>query len=155
MAMNNFYLKSDIHNYILTKFSKLGETVILTNKASFSSSRYLKSFTNVEVEIYGKQAKKPYCDLIFFHEKPVLLKINFFKLKEGQVADLPEGMKVLQGEYTDSLEQIKSESNLDKLNLSKSDKTTLENQRLIDSFFSYMRTKEDKYLEDVQRKLRM
>jgi hypothetical protein len=118
--MKQFNGKTQLKNYLKKlsgkyKFSIEGST----------SNKPLKNFSDVDVEIYGKVAK-PYYEMVFVREKPILITIYYYKDKNKKFKKDTYNLK----------QKIKRECQL-----------------AIDFMFKYLRTKNKKYLKSVQKRI--
>ncbi|MCH8945769.1 MAG: hypothetical protein IIA85_02510 [Nanoarchaeota archaeon] len=87
--------------------------------------RPFKNFSDIDINVYGKTSK-PHYEIICFKNKIILLSFYFYKDKNN----IPESMKYSSGE------KIKRECQL-----------------AVDFMFKYLRTKDKKYLESVQKRI--
>ena len=143
--MLNFNNKREIFAYIKRKFSKESELILIRGSTATKS---VKKFSDFDIEIYRKKLKKPYYEVVFLKEKPILLSVYFDKYKKGKKIQKPANVKVLYGEYNDKIKP-----NFSKDTYTHKQKIRRECQLLIDFFFKYLRTKDKKYLNSIQKRI--
>jgi len=91
-----------------------------------TSNKPLKNFSDMDVEVYGRVAR-PYYEIVFVRNKLILISIYFYKDRRN---------KHKKDTYNPK-QKIKRECQL-----------------TIDFLFKYLRTKNKKYLESVQKRIK-
>ncbi|MBU2503935.1 MAG: nucleotidyltransferase domain-containing protein [Nanoarchaeota archaeon] len=91
-----------------------------------SAKKLLKHYSDIDIDIYGIE-KKPYYELIFMDNKLVLLTVYFYKSKKYKN----------KKETYNAQEKIKRECQL-----------------VIDFMFKYLRSKDKRNLEAVQKRIK-
>jgi hypothetical protein len=143
--MRTFISKKEVFEYIKTTFSQ-GNTLILINGST--AKKPAKKFSDFDIEVWGPVLKKPYYELAFINEKPILISIYFYVFKEGKTCKPPSAVKILFGKYNAS---IKSDFSDDAYTVQ--EKERRECQLVTDFLFKYMRSGDKKYLESVQKRI--
>jgi len=119
--MRKFKNKTQLMNYIKKLVGKYEFSI-----EDSSSNKPLKSFSDIDIEVYGKVAK-PYYELVFVGNKLILISTYFYKDKKN---------KPKKDIYNPN-QRIKRECQL-----------------AIDFMFKYLRTKNKKYLISVQKRIK-
>jgi predicted nucleotidyltransferase len=147
--MQKFKSKDRALEYIRRKFSK-NELILIRGSTANGS---IKNFSDIDVEVYG-ELKKPCYELIFTDDKLVLITAYFYEYKEGEKIKSPKNVRVLKGEYNINIEKsFHSPSHFAKDTYSSKQKIIRETQLAMDFMFKYLRTKDTKYLESVQKRI--
>ena len=140
--MFNFINEKDVFEYIKKKFSKESKLILVRGS---TATKPAKKFGDFDIEIWTNKLKKPYYEIAFIKEKPILISAYFYKYQEGKDIQKPSNVKILYGKYND---KIKPDLSKDTYN--NKEKIKRECQLLVDFFFKYLRTKDKKYLQSVQ-----
>lgn len=143
--MDRFKNKSQVLAYITKRFKPGSRLVLLRGSMS---SRPVKNFSDFDVEVYGKRAKKPHYEIVFVKNKIVLVTAYFYRFQKGKIAGPPKGVRALYGRYND---RVKPDFSRD--TYTHGEKIQRECQLVMDFFFKYLRTKNAKHLESVQKRL--
>jgi hypothetical protein len=91
-----------------------------------SNKKSLKNFSDIDVDVFGKNAR-PYYEIVLVGNKLVLISAYFYKNKKNKSS--------IKDKYNNK-QKIRRECQL-----------------TIDFMFKYLRTKNEKYLESVQKRL--
>lgn len=142
--MLNFESKKKIFDYIKKKFRK--SRLILVRGSSVNKK--LKAFSDIDAEVHSDKSRKPYYEIVFVREKPILISIYFYKYRKGKIINAPDDIKIISGKYND---KIKPDFSKDTYN--NKEKIKRECQLVIDFLFKYMRNKNRKDLETVQKRI--
>ena len=145
MKLRTFKSKNEVFRYLVKNFSKNAKLILIRGS---TASKPVKQFSDFDVEVYGKK-KKPYYEIAFVKNNPVLITIYFYKYNEGKKANAPKNVKVIYGRYNN---KIKPDFSPD--NYTAKQKITRECQLNIDFMFKYLRSRNKKYLESVQKGLK-
>ncbi|MCX6742026.1 MAG: hypothetical protein NTX24_02520 [Candidatus Pacearchaeota archaeon] len=147
--IHKFNKKSDFFDYIKNKFDK--EDLILVH-GSTAHGR-IKNYSDFDMEIHGKKVKKPYYELIFIKEKPVLVSIYFKMYNKGTKTKPPNGIGIIKGIYTDKIDtQLIRMYQEGRYN--QKEKLKRECQLIADFCFKYFRSKDRKYLQYIQKRIK-
>ena len=147
MALLKFKSKKQIHNYILNKFSKNSGLLLIHGSASNSKNK-LKAFSDIDLESYNSNPKKPHYEIVLLKTKPILISVYYYKYKKGKKISPRKDMKILYGTLTSNIMP-----EYKKGKFTGKDKVRRECQLVADFIFKYIRSKEIKYLEYVQKRL--
>lgn len=147
--MNTFTSRKELDKYILS-FSKDSELAIIRGSTAF---REPNEFDDLDVEIYSKKEKKPFYEIILYKEKVVLLTIYFYKFQKGNSIE-KESINVLKGEYNDKIDEIFEKNFFKKDKYTIKEKIVRENQLVLDFLFKYLRKKEDKVFERINKRIK-
>ena len=79
--MQVFKNKQEIFSYLKRKLSGENKVIIVKGSTAYGA---IKAFSDIDVETYGNKFDKPYYELIFLREKPVLVSVYFNKYKKGK-----------------------------------------------------------------------
>jgi hemerythrin len=146
--IQKFNQKSDFFNYIKDKFNK--EDLIMVHGST--AYERIKSYSDFDMEIHGKKVKKPYYEIIFIKEKPVLVSVYFKLYNKGTKIKPPKGIKLIKGIYTD-----KTDTRFIRMyqegHYNQKEKLKRECQLIADFCFKYFRSKDRKYMQYVQKRI--
>lgn len=149
--MKKFKSKKRVFEYITKKFKKDSKLILIRGSTANGS---IKQFSDIDAETYGK-LKKPYYEIIFVKNKPVLITVYFYKYQEGKRIKSPKNVKIVYGKYNNIIEKRFNErSHFAKDTYTAEQKITRECQLAIDFMFKYLRSKDKKALESVQKKIK-
>jgi hypothetical protein len=137
--------KKEVLGYIKNKFRKQGKLILIRGSII---NKPVKNYSDFDIEVYGNTLKKPYYEIIFIKEKLILISVYFYKYKRGKKAKTPKNIKVLYGKYNN---KIKPNFKKDEYN---KEKVKRECQMVVDFFFKYLRSKNKKYLDSVQKRIK-
>ena len=143
--MKNFNNKREVFEYIKKKFSKESKLILVRGS---TATKPAKKFSDFDIEIWTNKLKKPHYEIAFIKEKPILISAYFYKHKEGREIKKPSNVKILLGKYND---KVKPDFSKDTYN--NKEKIKRECQLLTDFFFKYLRTKDKKYLQSIQKRI--
>ena len=144
--MLNFKNKKEIFDYIKKKFEKESKLILIRGSAS---NKNLKKFSDIDVEVYSNKLKKPYYEIIFLKEKPILVSVYFEKYKTGKKIKESYNVKVLSGKYNNKIKP-----DFSKENYNNKQKIKRDCQLCVDFLFKYIRSKDKRYLEYLQKKIK-
>ncbi|MFH1211064.1 MAG: hypothetical protein V1645_04065 [archaeon] len=143
--MLTFTNKKEVLSYIKRKFSKESNLILIRGSTAYKN---VKNFSDFDIEIWGKKLRKPYYDIAFIKEKPILISAYFYKYKKGRKTKVPQGTLIIKGQYNN---KIIPDFSKDKY--TNKQKIKRDCQLAIDFFFKYLRTKDKKYLTSVRRRI--
>lgn len=144
-TIRTFETKKDVFNYIKRKFYKRSNVILVRGS---TAKKPAKKFSDFDIEVYTKYLRKPYYEIVFIREKPVLVSVYFQKYKKGKETNAPSTIKVLYGKYN-----AKLKPDFSKEKYTPKQKIRRECQILLDMFFKYLRTGNKRYLEFVQKRI--
>ena len=143
--MFNFINEKEVFEYIKKKFSNESKLILVRGS---TATKPAKKFGDFDIEIWTIKTKKPYYEIAFIKEKPILISAYFYKYKEGKEIQKPSSIKILHGKYNDKIKP-----NFCKDSYTHKEKIKRECQLLVDFLFKYLRTKDKKYLQSVQKRI--
>ena len=143
--MQVFKNKQEIFSYLKRKLSGENKVIIVKGSTAYGA---IKAFSDIDVEVYGEKMNKPYYELIFLREKPVLVSVYFNRYQEGEPIKPKSNMRVIYGKYNNNL--IPDSAN-EKYNPEQG--VRRECQMVVDALFKYIRHKDKKDLERVQKRI--
>src|SRR3989344_1308268 len=143
--MKTFKTKTEVFEYLKKKFMSNGKVIIVKGSTSYGA---IKAFSDIDVNVYGEKLEKPYYELIFLKRMPVLISVYFNKYKKGKSIRPLDNMRVIYGRYNCNL--ISGSAN-EKYNPEQG--VRRECQMVVDSLFKYLRHKDKKDLERVQKRI--
>jgi len=146
VEIKKFTKKTEILDYVKSKFSKENDLILIRGS---TATKRIKKFSDVDIEIYGSKLKKPYYELILLNNNPSLLSAYYYKYEKGKEIIKPNGVNIIYGEYNNKIKP-----NFDKDTYNNKEKIIRECQLLTDFFFKYLRTKDNKYLKSVQKRIK-
>lgn len=149
--MKKFSSKTEIFSYIRDNFCGNNDTVIVRGSTAIKA---LDSFDDFDIEVYTTKPKKPYYEIIFYREKPILISIYYHIDEQGEIIKPPREIKVLQGEYHSNIDRIFMEDFAKRTKHTPEDKITRSNQMIIDNLFKFMRSNNRDFLDKVNRDLK-
>ena len=143
--MKKFNTKKEVFSYITNIFSKC-QVILIRGSTAFGR---VKNFSDFDVEAYGNFIQKPIYELVFLKDKITLITIYFYKFKKGKTTIPKEkNVKILKGIHN---ENLRPDFSKDKY--SQEEKIKRECQLLIDFMFKYLRSKDEKSLNSVQKRI--
>lgn len=140
-----FQNKSEIYQYIKKKYPK-ANTILIRGS---TTKKPIKKFSDFDIEIWGEKIKKPYYEIAFFKDKPILISAYFYKYRKGKEIKIPSGVKIIYGKYGN---KIKPDFSEDFYN--KEEEIKRECQLVTDFLFKYLRSKNIKYLNYIQKRIK-
>ena len=143
--IKKFSNKKQVFNYLKELFT---ESNLILLRGS-TAKELIKNFSDIDAEIYSNAIRKPYYEIIFVKDSPVLISAYFYKYKKGKKTKEPKNIKIIKGEYNKS---IKPDFSKDSYN--NKERIKRECQMAIDFMFKYLRTKNKKELEAIQRRIK-
>jgi hypothetical protein len=143
--MFNFTDEKEVFVYIKNKFSKESKLILVRGS---TATKPVKKFGDFDIEVWTIKLKKPYYEITFIKEKPILISVYFYKYKEGKEIQKPSNVKILYGKYNNKLEP-----DFNKDTYTSKEKIKRECQLIVDFFFKYLRTKDKKYLQFIQKRI--
>lgn len=150
--MLNFSNKKEIFTYIKKKFSKQSKLILMRGSTALNRP---KKFSDFDIEAYKNKPKKPYYEIALLKQKPILLSVYFYKYKKGKKLKKPKNTKIIFGTYNKSVEKdFNAQKHFAKDSYTKKEKTKRECQLVTDFLFKYLRSKNKKYLEFVQKRIK-
>ena len=147
----DFSSKDEIFNYITQEFANENDLVLIRGSTAYGE---IKPFSDVDVEIYSQKRDKPHYEIVFYKDNPVLLTIYFYIYEDAQHCEPPKNVKILQGVYNSKIESIFEEAIQQNDSYTNEKLITRKCQLILDFFFKYMRCRDEKYLDMVQKKLK-
>ncbi|MFH1376796.1 MAG: hypothetical protein ABIH25_04120 [Candidatus Woesearchaeota archaeon] len=147
--INKFEDKKKLYSYIINKFRN--SMVILVHGST--ANKKIRNYSDFDVEIYGKNIKKPYYEILFIKEAPVLLSVYFYKYKSGKKTIPKKGIKVIKGDFSNNLDggitPIYGEGKY-----TSKERLKRDCQLVTDFMFKYFRSKDKTYLKYVQKRIK-
>ena len=144
--MIKFKNKKEIFNYIKKKFIK--DKLILIRGSAVN--RKLKAFYDIDVEVYTHYIRKPYYEIIFLKRNPILISAYFYKYKKGKYTKETKNVKVILGNYNKNIKP-----NFKKDIYNNKQRIIRECQLVVDFMFKYLRKKDKKYINDIQKRIKI
>lgn len=148
-TIKKFGGKRRLWGYLKEKF-KEAQVILIHGSAAYKP---LKNFSDVDLEVYGGQVKKPYYEIVFIKNKPTLLTAYFYKYQKGEKKPPPWNIRIIKGEYTTAIEQRKPQTMYSEVKYSTEEKRKRECQLVADFCFKYIRSKEKLYLQYIQKRI--
>ena len=85
--------------------------------------------------------KKPYYEIVFLKEKPILISVYYYKYKKGKEAQKPKNVRILFGKYDKEADKsFNNPKHFAKNKYSQKEKIKRACQLIVDFFFKYLRT---------------
>ncbi|MGV8172175.1 MAG: hypothetical protein ACP5OA_05800 [Candidatus Woesearchaeota archaeon] len=150
--INRFNDRNSIHKYIISTFAKKSDLVLIRGSTAFGT---IKPFSDFDIEIYTGKSRNPFYEVVLYKDYPILLTVYYYKFEKGLEHIIPKNIHVLQGKYTNQIERIFQREINKKGQYNGKDLIYRKCQLNMDFFFKYMRSKDDKFLQHVNKKLRM
>lgn len=148
--MKKFKAKSDVFDYILEKFGDDAKTIIVRGS---TANGKVKAFSDFDVEVYGKSSKYPVYEIHLCMGYPILISVYFYNYKYGSLIPKPANINVLKGSYTSGIDEI-FEKEIKKNDAYNANELVVRKaQLMMDFFFKFVRTGDEKYLEQVTKKM--
>lgn len=136
--MKLFKTKGEAFEYIKQKYEN-AETILIKG-STFKGE--IKEFSDIDVEFYQDKPAKPEYELILIDSDLVL--ISAYPYKTGKrLGKIPKNVLILKGNYC---EQIDIQEDY-----SSEEKVIRDNQMFLDFLFKYLRTKNDKLLNKLDK----
>ncbi len=148
--IKKFQNKTTFFNYLKEKF-KESKVILIHGSTAYKP---VKNFSDFDIEIYGKSIKKPYYELVFVNNKPTLLTIYFYKYQNGKKKILPQKIRLIKGEFTDTIENRKPHTLYSEGAYNSQERIKRECQLITDFCFKYFRSKEMLYLKYIQKRIK-
>ena len=98
--MKNFNNKKQIFEYLIKKFSKDSKIILIRGSTAKGK---IKQFSDIDIEIYSTNLKKPYYEIAFVGRKIILISVYFYKFKEGEKTREPKNVKIIYGNYNNEI----------------------------------------------------
>lgn len=144
--MHNFANKKEVFEYIKYKFIKGSKLILIRGS---TATKPIRNFSDFDIEVWGSKLKKPYYEIAFLKEKPILISAYFYKHKEGKEIQKPLDVKILYGKYNNKIKP-----DFSKENYTSKERIKRECQLVIDLFFKYMRSKNKECLKAIQNRIK-
>ena len=144
-----FKNKRDLYKYIKTMF-KESDLIFIQGSTAYGR---IKNFSDFDVEIYGKKLKKPYYELAFIKNIPVLISAYFHRFTHGEKVKAPEGVRIIKGYFTDKLKREHTPM-YGEGSYNAEEKLRRECQLVTDFCFKYFRSKDKQYLRYIQKRIK-
>ena len=149
--MERFINKKEVFEYIKNKFFKESKLILVRGS---TATKPVKKFSDFDIEVWGNEIKKPYYEIAFLKEKPILITIYYYKFKDGKEIKKPRNVKILFGVYNKEIDKsFNSPEHFAKDKYTSKEKIKRECQLLVDFFFKYLRSGEKDYLNSVQKRI--
>jgi hypothetical protein len=139
--MRIFKNKTQVFKYIIKEHCSKDDLLLIRGS---TAKKPVKQFSDIDAEVRGKNKKRPYYEIVFIQKKIILVTIYFYKYKKGKEVKPPKNIKVIVGKYNNNL---KPDFTIKKRYIKR------ECQIAIDFIFKYLRTKNKKFLKNVQKRL--
>jgi predicted nucleotidyltransferase len=147
--MLKFNNKNELFEYTKNKF-KESKLILISGSTAYGK---IKNFSDFDVEVYINNTKKPYYEIVFIKEKPILISIYFYKYKLGKDINPPKGIKVIKGKFNDKIDK-KFTPIYGEGKYTKNEKLKRDCQLITDFCFKYFRSKDKRYLEYIQKRIK-
>jgi len=144
--MKKFNNKKKVFEYLKKLFSKDGKIILVRGS---TATKFIRQFSDFDVEVYSSKLKKPYYEIAFVKNKPVLITVYFYKYNQGKKIKEPKNVKVIYGEYNSSIKP-----NFSKDTYTSKQKIKRECQLVTDFMFTYLRHKDKKDLMNINKKIK-
>lgn len=139
--MKQFKSKAEVFEYISNKFnSKKVKGIAIVGSTAKKS---IKNFSDIDVVVFNEKPLKPFYEICLVKENLVLITVYFYKA--GKKTKLPENGKILKGDYFEQIEHKKSSVYNSK------QRAIRDNQMFLDGLFKFLRSKDKKYLNWVEK----
>ena len=146
MLIRGFKNKDEIFDYIRKRF--INSNLILVHGST--ALRPVKRFSDFDIEIYSKHLRKPYYEIAFCRNKPVLITIYFYEYKGGKKVKPPQSIKVIHGKYR----KIEHDDWTKKKSIyNQKERLRRECQLVTDFLFKYVRSNDRQYLKYTQKRI--
>lgn len=140
--MKSFKSKKEVFEYIKKKYST-AKTILIKGSAVNKS---LKDFSDIDVEFYQDKPAKPEYEIALVNDKIVL--ITAYPYKSGKpINKILGNILVLKGSYCEKIEN--------QAEYLAKERDIRDNQLFLDFLFKYLRTKDKRYLEIVEKYTRL
>ena len=139
--MKEFKTKEETFQYIKNKF--LSDDVVGIVVVGSTAKGKIKNFSDIDVVVFNKKLLKPYYELCLIENKLVLITAYFYDF--GNKIELPKNGRIIYGDY---YSQIEPKGNL---NYNDAEGIKRNNQMFIDGFFKFLRSKDKKYIEWIEK----
>ncbi len=143
--MLSFKNNQEVFNYSLERFSKKSSLILVRGSTAYKPAR---KFSDFDIEVWGKSAKKPYYEIVLLNKHPVLISIYFYKYSQGRKANPPKNVRILSGKYNHN---IKPDFSKDRY--TNKERIKRECQLVMDFFFKYLRCEDKIYLEAINKRI--
>lgn len=139
--MKEFKSKTSVFEYISKKFKEQDTQGICV--VGSTAKGKIKNFSDIDVVVFNKTGKKPFYELCLVNKKVVLITVYYYKA--GKIEKIPNNGKILCGNYFQQIEH----KNDRKYTLKQ--RTIRDNQMFLDGFFKFLRSKNKRYLDWVDK----
>jgi len=150
--IQRFNDRNSIHKYLLRRFAKKSDLILIRGSTAFG---IIKPFSDFDIEVYTGKSRNPSYEIVIYKNNPILLTVYYNRLEKGENCIVPKHINVLQGRYNDQIERIFQREINKKGQYIGKDLIARKCQLNMDFFFKYMRSRDDKFLQHVNKKLRM
>lgn len=145
ITIKHFKSKQQVINYIVKLLKKDAECICIQGSTAFKP---LKKFSDMDFHYFAKKYKKPYYEIVFVKDKPILISVYHQKYTKGKKIKAPKRINVVYGDYNNKLVP-----DFSKAKYKLKDKITRECQLVTDFLFKYFRSGDKTYLEYTQKRL--
>lgn len=143
--IKRFNSKQEVIGYIIKKFKNKSNVIVIQGS---TAHKPLKNFSDIDFETYCLKKHRPHYEIVLVKNKPILITVYSQKYSAGKIIPPPSNVKVVYGKYNDKLLPDFSK---DKWTMK--EKVIRESQLAIDFIFKYIRSKDEFYLNAVQKRL--
>ena len=149
MSIHQCNNREELEKYIISQCDNHATTILIKGSTAHGE---INEFSDFDIEVYGEKAFNPKYLFAFFNQKVILITILYMGKIEGEKTDPPKKIKIVKGHYTKSMDKaIFSEGNPNEY--LREEWVVRKRQVIIDELFKYLRHKDEKTLEDIQKKL--
>lgn len=141
--MKKFKDKKQVFSYIKRKY--LGKNTFSILIKGSSINRDIKEFSDIDVEICQKEKKKPDYEIVLVKGNLALITAYFYR--PGKKMKNLENSLLIYGDYYEPTEN--------QGDYTKEERRIRDSQMFIDFLFKYLRTKDPKYLEKIEKYCRL
>ena len=146
LEIKKFKTKKEVFHYLVSTYSKENKLIGIRGSTAYGK---IKHFSDLDIEVFGKEARKPIYDLVFIGKRLTVITTYFYLFKEGKpLMKFPENLKTLYGTYNTN-----TQPNFSKDTYTPEEKIKRECQLLVDFLFKYLRSKDQKYLNSIQKRI--
>ena len=139
--MKQFKSKAEVFEYISNKFnSKNVKGIVIVGSTAKGK---IKQFSDIDGVVFNKTGRKPIYELCLVNKKVVLITVYYYKA--GKLEKIPSNGKILYGDYFQQIEHKGDRKYTSK------QRAIRNNQMFLDGFFKFLRSKDKRYLNWIEK----
>jgi len=138
--MKQFNTKEKVFEHIKKKYSNLHPKGIIIQGSTAKGK--IKDFSDIDVVVYSEESHKPDYELCCLNKKLVLITTYFYKAGR-EINQIPENTVVLEGNCYEQIDIQKD--------YTKEERGIRDNQMFLDFLFKYLRTKNEGFLDKLDK----